>query len=127
MTKKMRKTTEDIFVFLAAMIMVVALVSAFSEVLAGSTRVKVIDVQKTSDQVVERHKRGAYIHTYEYEATRYSLHLMKEDGEEIFEDVVVKNDNISWAEETFKIGNILEYSNLEGLSNCHRVIVKKIE
>ena len=46
---------------------------------------------------------------------------------EMFEDVVVKNDNISWAEETFKIGNILEYSNLEGLSNCHRVIVKKIE
>ena len=137
MTKQMRmrkafNSVDDdmvMFVFMAIMVagLILFVISAVASTVAGRTRVTVVSVQTSSDTIVERHKRGAYTHTYEYDATRYDLVLRKEDGTEVEETIVVKNDEYDgpWAETMFQVGNVLEYSNFEGFH--YRYGLKLIE
>ena len=103
------------------------IVTSIASVVAGTTKVTVISVQTAPDTIVERHKRGAYSHTYEYDAVRYELVLRKDDGTEIQETMVVKNNDYEgpWAETMFQIGNVLEYNNFEGFN--YRYGIKLIE
>ena len=121
--KKMR--FNEVFLVYFAMIIIIsilfiiAIVMGLESIFEEPIQVQVIDVQTSPDTIVVIHKEGAYHHTYEYDATKYFLTLVKTDDSEAQEfqkEIVVNEIDRPWAEQLFVKGNILEYKECDGFN-----------